>query len=172
MNATAAEQLQSLVSRRPFVVLGYSAENSALCPACLRFAAGLSPARGSDYDGKPILPLYARDVNMHEQVCDNCGKPLVALLLGRDNVPAQPPSITGTLHAYGQRWALSFDGVPPAFIRSQLKQAHWRWDSRYRLWWSNTTTKPEIPAGVILPTDHAPRPQVIAQPPTRRRPAG
>ena len=172
MNATASEQLQSLVSRRPFVVLGYSAEDSAWCPTCLRIAAGLSPTRGSDYDGKPILPLYARDVTVREQVCDNCGKPLVELLLGHDSVRAQPPPITGSLHAYGQRWALSFDGVPPAFIRNQLKQARWRWDSRYRLWWSNTTTKPEIPAGVTLSPDHTARPQDIARPPIRRRPAG
>jgi hypothetical protein len=62
--------------------------------------------------------------------------------------------------------------VPPAFIRNQLKQARWRWDSRYRLWWSNTTTKPEIPAGVTLSPDHTARPQDIARPPIRRRPAG
>jgi hypothetical protein len=109
-------------------------------------------------------------VTVHEQVCDNCGKPLIDLLLGSDS-SVQPPPITGTLHAYGQCWALSFDGVPAAFIRSQLKQARWRWDSRYRLWWSNTTTKPEIPAGVTLHPDYAPRPEIFARPPTRRRPA-
>ncbi len=171
MNATATEQLHSLLDRHPFSVLGYSAEDSVWCPTCLRFAAGLSPARGSDYDGKPILPLYARDVSVREQICDNCGKQLVDLLLGHDNVRLQDSRpVTATLHAYGQCWALSLEGVPPTYIRTQLKQTRWRWDARYRLWWC-TTAKPEIPAGVTLPPDYAPRPEVTAQPPTRRRPA-
>ena len=168
MNATATEQIQSLVSRRPFVVLGYSAENSAWCPTCLRTAAGLSPTRGSDYDGKPILPLYARDRNVREQICDNCSKPLIDLLLGHDSVRAQPPPVTATLHVYGQRWALSFDRVPPSHIRIQLKQGAWRWDSQYRLWWC-TATRPEIPTCVALPPEYAPRPEIFARAPTRRR---
>lgn len=74
--------------------------------------------------------------------------------------------MTATLQVYGECWALSFDDAPPAFIRNQLKQG-WRWDPRYQLWWC-TTPRPEIPAGVMLPPDHAPRPEVFAQPPIRR----
>lgn len=84
MNATAAERLRSLLDRRPFTVLGYSAEGSVWCPSCLRSAAGLSPGRGSDYDGKPILPVHARDETVHGELCDNCGKLLLDVLLGHD----------------------------------------------------------------------------------------
>jgi hypothetical protein len=169
VNAIAAGQLHSLLDRRPFTVLGYSAEGSTWCPSCLRSAAGLSPARGSDYDGKPILPLYARDASVREEACDHCGKELLDVLLAHDSVRLKHiRPITARLHVYGQRWALSFDDVPPAYIRSQLKQARWRWDARYRLWWSNAN-RPEIPAGVTLPQDYAPRPEIIARPPTRRR---
>jgi hypothetical protein len=169
VKAIATEQLRSLLERRPFTVLGYSAEHSVWCPVCLRLAAGLSPARGADYDGKPILPLYARDEALREEACDNCGKPLVDLLLGRDEVRATPPPVSATLHAYGECWALSFDGVPPAQVRSQLKQARWRWDARFRLWWC-TTAKPELPAGLAPPQARAPRPEITARPPLRRRP--
>ena len=170
MNATASETLHQLTSRRRFIVLGYSAEGSTWCPQCLRSAAGLSPSRGTDSDGEPILPLYAADPTVQEETCDYCHKPLVDLLLACESVrPKPPPSVTATLHSYGKRAALSFDAVPPAYIRVQLKQAHWRWDARYRLWWSATTT-PEIPAGVTLPPDDAPRPAMIARPPIRRRP--
>jgi hypothetical protein len=172
VNATATEQLRSILDRRPFTVLGYSADGSTWCPSCLRLAAGLSPGRGSDYDGKPILPLHARDEAVRGESCDNCGKLLVDILLGHDAVRlenARP--VTATLHVYGKCWALSFDGVPPAYIRTPLKQIGWRWDPRYRLWWCSTP-KPEIPAGVTLPPDCTPRPETIARPPTRRRPAG
>ena len=168
MNATATEQLRTLLDRRPFTILGYSAEGSTWCPGCLRAAAGLSPSRGSDYDGKPILPLHARDEAVRGESCDNCRKLLVDLLLGHDAARlgvAHP--VTATLHAYGKCWALSFDAVPPAFIRTQLKQ-NWRWDPRYRLWWC-TTSKPEIPAGVTTPPDYAPQPESVAHPPIRRR---
>jgi hypothetical protein len=171
VNATATERLCSLLERRPFTVLGYSAEGSVWCPGCLRSAAGLSPSRGSDYDGNPILPLHARDEALRGESCDNCGKLLVDILLGHDTVRldgARP--VTATLHVYGRCWALSFEGVPPARVRSQLKQS-WRWDPRYRLWWC-TTPKPEIPTGITLPPDCAPRPEVFARPPTRRRATG
>lgn len=169
MNATATEQLRTLLDRRPFAVLGYSAEGSVWCPGCLRAAAGLSPSRGSDSDGKPILPLHARDETARGESCDNCGKLLIDILLGDDAVRlghARP--VTGRLHVYGKCWALSFAEVPPMHIRTQLKLGGWRWDPRYQLWWC-TTPKPEIPSGVTLPPDYAPRPEIIARPPNRRR---
>ena len=168
MNATAAEQLQSLLDRRPFSVLGFSAADSVWCPTCLRFAAGLSPALGSDYDGKPILPLYARDATVREQICDNCGEQLVDLLLAHQAVRPQPAPVTAILHVYGQRCALSFDRVPPSHVRVQLKQGAWRWDSQLRLWWC-TSEKPDLPAGLTLPPDHEPARASIARDPIRRR---
>lgn len=170
MNATAIEQLRSLLDRRPFTVLGYSAEGAVWCPSCLRSAAGLSPSRGSDYEGKPIVLLHARDEAVRGESCDNCGKLLVDILLGHDAVrPEQARPVTAMLHVYGKCWALSFVSPPPPYIRAQLKQGGWRWDPRYRLWWC-TTAKPEIPAGVTLAPDYAPRPESIARPPNRRRP--
>ncbi len=171
MNATADERLRSLLERRPFTVLGYSAERSVWCPGCLRSAAGLSPGRGSDYDGKPILPLHARDEAVRGESCENCGKLLVDVLLGHDAVRVEGVRpVTARLHVYGKCWALSFEEVPPAHVRTQLKQS-WRWDPSYRLWWC-TTSKPKIPAGVTIPPDYPPRQEVFARPPIRRPPHG
>jgi hypothetical protein len=168
VNTTASATLQELTSRRRFIVLGYSAEGSTWCPQCLRSAAGLSPSRGTDSDGKPILPLYAAEPAVQEETCGYCQKPLVDLLLACESVrPKPPPSVTATLRSCGKRFALSFEAVPPAYVRAQLKEAHWRWDSRYRVWWCAATT-PEIPAGVTLPPDEAPRPAMVARPPIRR----
>ena len=171
MNTTAEQLLQSLLKRRPFVVLGYSAEGSSWCPACLRAAAGLSPQRGIDYDGNPIVPLHARDVSVQDELCDNCGRSLLELLLGHEAARAlTAATVTGALHLYGQAWSLSFDGVPPIYVRAQLKQDAWRWDPRYRLWWC-TIAKPEIPAGITLRSIDASRPEIVPRPPTRRRAA-
>jgi hypothetical protein len=172
VNATAIEQLHSLLDRRPFTVLGYSAEGSVWCAGCLRSAAGLSPNRGSDYDGNPILSLHARDEALRDECCDNCGKLLIDFLLERDaSRLGDTRPVTATLHVYGQRWALSFDAVPPPLIREQLKRGAWRWDARYRLWWC-ATPKPEIPTGIAFPPDYAPRPEVFVRPPIRRPPRG
>ena len=73
--ARTDDVVAQLVSRKPFVVLGYSAEDSVWCPACLRTAAGLSPGR-VDTEGRPIVPLYARDSAVREEVCDNCERSL------------------------------------------------------------------------------------------------
>ena len=168
MNATVKVTLQELTSRRRFIVLGYSAERSTWCPQCLRTAAGLSPGRGTDSDGKPILPLYAADPAVREETCDYCQKPLVDILFACESLRPKPPaSVTATLRSYGKRFALSFESVPPAYVRAQLKAARWRWDSRYRVWWCATPT-PEIPAGVRLPPDEALGPAMAARPPIRR----
>jgi hypothetical protein len=52
--------------------------------------------------------------SLREEACDSCGKPLVELLLGRDEVRPTPSPASASLHAYGECWALCFDGVPPA----------------------------------------------------------
>jgi hypothetical protein len=169
VNTTASATLQELTSRRRFIVLGYSAEGSTWCPQCLRSAAGLSPSRGTDSDGKPILPLYAADPTVREESCDYCQKALADVLLACESVRPKPPqSVTTTLRSFGKRFALSFEAVPPGYVRAQLKAAHWRWDSRYRVWWCATTT-PEIPAGVALPPDETPSPPMVARMPIRRR---
>ena len=104
---------------------------------------------------------------MRGESCDNCGKLLVDVLLEHNAVRlGDVRPVTATLHVYGQCWALSFDIVPAPFVREQLKRGAWRWDGRYRLWWC-TTPKPEIPAGVTLPPDREPRPEIFARPPIR-----
>ncbi len=53
-------------------VLGYSANDEVLCHSCLRSTTGLSPSC-LDYDGRPILPLYAGDPTVLEESCTYCG---------------------------------------------------------------------------------------------------
>lgn len=83
---TFAARLSRFLSRRPYSVLGYSAEDEVWCPTCLRVAAGLVPGL-PDTDGKPVQALYAADRTVHEEVCNNCHQKLL------DLVPAlQPPT--------------------------------------------------------------------------------
>ena len=83
---TFSDRLARLLSRRPYSVIGYSAEDDTWCPSCLRLATGLTPGR-TDYDGKPIHALYAADRTVHEEVCCNCHQKLL------DLAPAlQPPT--------------------------------------------------------------------------------
>jgi len=77
--ANTDEAVKQLLARRPFAVLGYSAEDAVWCPACLRSAAGLSPGR-PDTCGQPIVPLYARDSAVREEICENCERSLYDLL--------------------------------------------------------------------------------------------
>ena len=150
-------------ARRPFAVIGYSAADSVWCPTCLRFAAGLSPGR-PDYDGKPILPLYARDPTMHEQTCDYCHKSLLTLL-AQPKPKTPSTTVTAYLRTYYNRAALDFDGPPPLEVRNALKAAGWRWDPRHRLWWS-TVKDPQVPPNVTLPAPSVP---VAAKAPIIRR---
>jgi hypothetical protein len=90
---TFNDRLKRLLHRRPYSVIGYSAEDEVWCPTCLRVAAGLSPGR-VDYDGRPIQALYAADPMVHEEVCHNCDQALLDLM------PAlQPPEQRGALVA-------------------------------------------------------------------------
>ncbi|GAO01306.1 hypothetical protein PSR1_00159 [Anaeromyxobacter sp. PSR-1] len=158
-NAVVAE----IVSRGPFAVLGYSADDSVWCPACLRSAAGLSPGR-PDTSGKPIVPLFARDATMREEVCENCERSLHELLAAAHGAP-QPKPVIAQVRVYAKRTALSFDRVPPIEVRTELKAIGWRWDARFRVWWSAEPT-PRIPSSVVLPSAPLrPRPK----PPTIRR---
>jgi hypothetical protein len=153
-----------LVSRKPFVVLGYSAEDSVWCPACLRTAAGLSPGR-VDTEGRPIVPLYARDSAVRDEVCDNCERSLYDLLAAGRGSPA-PRAVTAHLRVHGKRTALDFDRVPPVEVRTALKQSGWRWDPRFRVWWSCEEV-PRVPTGVLLPREV--RPRVVPKEPIVRR---
>jgi len=81
MENSIAARVARLVHRRPFAVLGYSAEDETYCPQCLRLATGLSP-HTLDTNGKPVLPLYARDTTMHDEVCISCHQRLVDLIPG------------------------------------------------------------------------------------------
>lgn len=146
--ATVDEIVARVVARRPFAVLGYSAEDAVWCPACLRSAGGLSPGR-ADSSGRPIVPLYARDNAVREELCENCERPLYELLAAARLSP-EPRPVTARLRVYAKRTALSFDRVPPVEVRSELKATGWRWDPRFRIWWS-VQEEPTVPAGVTLP---------------------
>ena len=63
---------------KPFTVLGYSANDEVFCPACLRSTTGLGPS-DTDYNGRPILPLYAADTTVQEERCTYCGSSLLEL---------------------------------------------------------------------------------------------
>lgn len=88
MNAqtTLNERIHHLLTRRPFAVLGYSAERETYCPQCLRLATGLSP-HGVDTDGKPVLPLHLAEPLFHDETCCNCHAPLLSL------IPSLDPSV-------------------------------------------------------------------------------
>ena len=101
------EVVAQIVTRKPFAVLGYSADDTVWCPSCLRAAAGLSPGR-PDTSGKPILPLFARDATMREEVCENCERSLHDLLANGRGVP-EPKPLTAELRVHGKRAALEFD---------------------------------------------------------------
>ena len=142
------EVVAQIVARRPFAVLGYSAEDAVWCPACLRSGAGLSPGR-PDGSGKPIVPLFARDDAVREEVCENCERTLCELLAAGRSAP-EPEPVTAHTRVYAARTALSFDRVPPIEVRTELKTTGWRWDPRFRVWWS-IEERPRIPASVVLP---------------------
>jgi hypothetical protein len=72
-------RLQQLLRRRPFIVLGYSADDETWCPTCLRVGDGLSPNR-LDYDGNPVLPLYAADLTVRDETCCYCHERLLDLV--------------------------------------------------------------------------------------------
>lgn len=152
-----------IVARRPFAILGYSADDAVWCPACLRSAAGLSPGR-PDTSGKPIVPLFARDAAVREEVCENCERSLYELLAAGRAAP-EPKPVIAQVRVYAKRTALSFDRVPPIEVRTELKATGWCWDPRFRVWWSAEAT-PRMPSRVVLPTA-PPRPP--PKPPTIRR---
>lgn len=85
--STITDRINWLVRRRPFAVLGYSAEDETYCPTCLRLATGLSP-HGIDTSGRPILALFAREPLVRDEICCSCRSRLV------DLVPGLQPSIT------------------------------------------------------------------------------
>ena len=165
--ATVDEVVAQIVCRRPFAVLGYSAEDAVWCPSCLRSAAGLAPGR-VDSGGRAIAPLYARDRAVREEVCENCGRQLYELLAAERGITAPAP-VTARLRVHGKRTAVDFDRVPPIEIRSALKTTGWRWDPRFRVWWSSEQS-PQVPAGVVIPGQRTPSPRA-KEPTVRRRPA-
>lgn len=163
--ARTDEAVAQILARKPFAVLGYSAEDAVWCPACLRTAAGLSPGR-ADTSGKPIVPLYARDAAVREEMCENCERSLYELLAaGCGGI--EPKPVTAQLRVHGKSTALEFDRVPPVEVRTALKSSGWRWDPRLRVWWSGEEV-PRVPPGVVLPTRESPQP-APKRPIVRRR---
>ena len=163
--ATTADVVSKLLGRRPFAVLGYSAEDATWCPACLRSAAGLSPGR-SDTSGHPVLPLYARDADVLEEVCEHCGRALYELLAVHERASEEKP-VAATLRTHGARSALEFAHIPPLDVRTALKATGWRWDPRLRVWWSSDAVPP-IPPRVMVERATAVQ-QVVAKAPVIHR---
>jgi hypothetical protein len=164
--ANTDEAVKQLLARRPFAVLGYSAEDAVWCPACLRSAAGLSPGR-PDTCGQPIVPLYARDSAVREKICENCERSLYDLLAARDGT-TEPKPVTAQLRVHGKRSSLEFARVPPIEVRTALKSTGWRWDPRLRVWWTGEEV-PRVPAQVVPPTPESHRCAVAKTPTVRPR---
>ena len=154
---------------KPFTVLGYSANDEVFCAACLKSTTGLGPA-DTDYNGRPILPLYAADSTVQEECCTYCGSSLLELraAAGAQCEKATPPFQVEKTRHHGGRPALRFDRKPPEEIRAQLRQAGWRWDPVARLWWWPKGAPVPVPGSLNLPP--APT-KVVARPPTIRRAA-
>jgi len=164
--ARTDEAVAQILARRPFAVLGYSAEDAVWCPACLRSAAGLSPGRADTW-GQPIVPLYARDAAVREEICENCERSL-SELLAAGRAAADPKPVTAQLRVHGKRSALAFDRVPPVEVRTALKSTGWRWDAQLRVWWSGESV-PRVPAGVVLAAAVSPPTAAARGPIVRRR---
>ena len=164
--ARTDEAVAQILSRKPFAVLGYSAEDAVWCPACLRSAAGLSPGRADTW-GQPIVPLYARDATVREEICENCERSLYELLAAW-RTATEPAGVTAQLRVHGKRSALEFDHVPPVEVRTALKSTGWRWDSRLRVWWTGEEM-PRVPAHVVLATPERHRRAAAKAPTVRRR---
>jgi hypothetical protein len=153
---------------RQFTVIGFSANSEVFCPHCLRSTQGLTPDV-PDYDGRPILPLYAGDKDLHEECCTYCEKNLLALAEYHAE-KATPARVQATLRFLTRdAWALEFDRIPPANVRTELKQTSWRWSPRAQHWWTKSRT-PTIPARIQL-LEQLPERRVSAKPPIIRRAA-
>ena len=152
---------------KPFTVLGYSGNDEVFCPECLRATTGLTPS-DLDYNGRPILPLYAADQTVQEECCTYCGASLLELRLVAEaerarTVPAF--RVEKTRHR-GRQPALRFDRRPPAIILNELKGAGWRWDAAAGLWWWPKGAPVPVPPSLGLPP---PPPRLVARPPIIRK---
>ncbi len=152
---------------KPFTVLGYSANDEVFCPACLRSTTGLGPS-DADYNSRPILPLYAADKTVQEECCTYCGASLLELRLvaEAERERTEPELHVEKTRHRGRQPALRFDRVPPASIRTELKQTGWRWDPVAQLWWWPKGAPVPVPASLNLTPPPA---KVVARPPTIRR---
>jgi len=151
---------------RPFTVLGYSANDEILCHACLKSTTGLH-AGDLDYNGRPILPLYAADATVEEESCTYCGHSLLDMVM---NAQARRSKVSPTCPVEKARHhghpALKFDRRPPPNILRELKDSGWRWDPVARLWWLQKGIPVAVPPSLGLPP---PPPNVSARPPIVRK---
>ena len=154
---------------KPFTVLGYSANDEVFCPACLRSTTGLGLS-DADYNGRPILPLYAADSTVQEECCTYCGESLLELRAAAvaERAKDEPKVQVEKTRHHGRQPALRFDRKPPEEIRVELRRAGWRWDPVARLWWWPKGAPVPVPASLNLP---APAAKLAARPPTIRRAA-
>ena len=152
---------------KPFTVLGYSANDEVFCRSCLRSTTGLGPSC-LDYNSRPILPLYAGDLTVHEECCTYCGRSLLELRLvtEADRAKAAPAFQVAKTRHRGRQPALRFDHRPPVTILNELKESGWRWDASARLWWWPKGVPVAVPVVLGLPP---PAPRVSAHPPVIRR---
>jgi len=90
---------------------------SGLPPNCRRALVGRP-----DTSGQPVIPLYARDAALREEICENCERSLYDLLAARRRAP-EPKPVTAQTRVHGKRTALEFDHVPP--VGPDGAQEHW-----------------------------------------------
>lgn len=149
-----------------FTVLGYSANDDVWCLACLRAATGLNPD-DADYEGRPILPLYAGEPAVLEEVCNYCRSPLLDLLMQAEAARVRAPAPVSATFSYDVRGlpTIRFPERPPADARAALKASRWRWDPR-AVAWVHADRGAVPPTGIPVPP---PPPVVKARPPVIRR---
>lgn len=152
---------------KPFTVLGYSANDEVFCPPCLRSTTGLGPW-DADYNGRPIIPLYAADSTVQEERCTYCDASLLELRMvaEAERAKAGPGFQVEKTRHNGRQPALRFDRKPPEEIRSELKRSGWRWDPAAQVWWWPKGAPVPVPASLGLPP---PPVKVMPRAPTLRR---
>ena len=152
---------------KPFTILGYSANDEVLCPACLRATTGLSPS-DLDYNGRHIVPLYAADQTVQEECCTYCGASLLELRIvaEAERVRSAPALRVQKTRHRGRQPALRFDRRPPPNVLAELKDAGWRWDPADGLWWWPKGAPVPVPSSLGLPPA---APRATARPPTVRK---
>jgi hypothetical protein len=121
-------------------VVSGDADDDAACPACEASRRG---------DASTILPVYAGDTSVREEICTHCERHLLTVARERTAYSDKVIEPERLLTASGFP-ALRFERRPPSNVLQALKTAGWRWDPRERHWYDLSRTA-ALPPGIALP---------------------